>query len=269
MKFKDILVHIDTRSTCQSRLRVAIHLAQQHMARITGLYVIPHPYFASRHIDVREQSEQARQHFEQTLAKTGLESEWICVDSLQSNLELSHTVNLYAHYHDLLVVSQTDFSNPDRTIPPDLPERTVLGSGRPVLIVPYAGRFDLLGRRVMVAWRGGPESSRALHDSLPMLRQAEFVTVLSVHGPAGDEAYQFHSADICKHLERYGIHAVAEKHISTDLSVGDMLLNRCADEGIDLLVMGAFAQSRRGQQTLGDVGRYLLEFMTVPVLMAH
>jgi nucleotide-binding universal stress UspA family protein len=48
-----------------------------------------------------------------------------------------------------------------------------------------------------------------------------------------------------------------------------MLLNRCADEGIDLLVMGAFAQSRRGQQTLGDVGRYLLEFMTVPVLMSH
>ena len=136
MKFKDILVHIDTRSTCQSRLRVAIHLAQQHRARLTGLFVIPHPYFASRHIDVKEQSDGARQHFEQTLAKTGLESEWICVDSLQSNLELSHAVNLYAHYHDLLVVSQTDFSNPDRTIPPDLPERTVLGSGRPVLIVP-------------------------------------------------------------------------------------------------------------------------------------
>ena len=36
-------------------------------------------------------------------------------------------------------LSQTDLNTPDRTLPPDLPERAVLGSGRPVLIIPYAG----------------------------------------------------------------------------------------------------------------------------------
>ena len=49
----------------------------------------------------------------------------------------------------------------------------------------------------------------------------------------------------------------------------DQLLNRCADEGIDLMVLGAFSQFRRGNQILGDVGRYLLKSMTVPVLMSH
>ena len=269
MNFKDILVHIDNRLTCASRLSVAIKVARRQQARLTGLYVIPHPYYASHHVDSKSLAEDARQRFVQAAAEAQLESAWICVDSLKSGLEFSQNINLQAHYHDLLVISQTDLNAPERTIPPDLPERAVLGTGRPVLIVPYAGEFDVLGRRVMLAWRGGPESSRALHDSLALLQQADLVRVLTVQGAGGDESYKVHNADICEHLLHYGIKASGEKHVSGDLSVGDMLLNRCADEGIDLLVMGAFAQSRRGQQTLGDVGRYLLEFMTVPVLMSH
>ncbi len=269
MNFKDILVHIDNRPSCASRLDVAIKLAKQQQARLTGLYVIAHPYYASHHVDPQALAEQARQNFAQAVDAAQLDSAWLCVDSLKSGLELSQNVNLQAHYHDLLVISQTNLNAPDRTIPPDLPERAVLGTGRPVMIVPYAGEFKHLGRRVMLAWRGGPESSRALHDSLPLLRQAELVQVISVQGVGGDESYKAHNADICEHLLHYSIKVSGEKHVSGDLSVGDMLLNRCADEGIDLLVMGAFAQSRRGQQTLGDVGRYLLEFMTVPVLMSH
>ena len=269
MNFKDILVHINNRPTCRSRLAVALQVAQQHQARLTGLYVIPHPYFAAQNADSLELVAEARAAFEGATRNAGVDSEWICVDSQQSGLELSQTISLYAHYHDLLVISQTDLSNPDRTIPPDLPERAVLGAGRPVLIVPYAGTFSTFGKQIMLAWRGGPESSRALHDGLPFLTRAERVKVLTVQGTGGDESYKAHNADICRHLVHYGIKAVGEKHVSGDLHVGDLLLNRCADEGIDLLIMGAFAQSRRGQQTLGDVGRYLLEFMTVPVLMSH
>ncbi|MGW8312051.1 MAG: universal stress protein [Desulfuromonadales bacterium] len=269
MTFKDLLVHIDNRPSCASRLAVAIRLALQYRARLTGLYVVPHPYFASHHVDSKQLVAAAHRRFAEAVAGAQLDAEWLCVDSLQSGLELSQSINLHAHYRDLLIISQTDLNTPDRTIPPDLPERAVLGSGRPVLIVPYAGEFKDLGQRVMLAWRGGPESSRALHDSLPLLQQAELVRVISVQGPGGDESYRSHNADICHHLLHYGINATAEKRTGGELSVGDMLLNRCADEGIDLLVMGAFAQTRRGQQTLGDVGRHLLEFMTVPVLMSH
>ena len=269
MSFKDILVHINNRPTCKSRLQVAIQVARQHQARLTGLYVIPHPYYASHHVDPQQSAEQARSNFEAAVSEAGLDCDWICVDSQKSGLELSQQVNLHAHYHDLLVISQADLGNPDRTVPPDLPERAVLGAGRPVLIVPYAGEFTTLGKRIMLAWRGGPESSRALHDSLPLLAQAELVKVLTVQGVGGDESYKAHNADICRHLERYGINVAGEKLVSGDLTVGDLLLNRCADEGIDLLVMGAFAQSRRGHHMLGEVGRYLLEFMTVPVLMSH
>lgn len=269
MNFKDILVHIDNRPTCAARLNLSIQLAKQQQARLTGLYVIPHPYFASHHVDPMQLAKEAQQRFETAASGAQLTYEWVCVDSLKSGLDMSQAINLQAHYRDLLVIGQTDLEAPDRTIPPDLPERAVLGAGRPVLIVPYAGQFGSLGRRVMLAWRGGPESSRAVHDGMPLLRQADLVRVISVQGPGGDESFKAHNADICRHLLHYGINASGEKLTTAGLTVGDLILNRCADEGIDLLVMGAFAQSRRGHQTLGEVGRYLLEFMTVPVLMSH
>lgn len=269
MNLKDILVHVDNRPTCVSRLKVALQLATQQGARLTGIYVVPHPAYAPRHRPALELAEEARTHFAQAVAPSGLEMEWICVDSQKTGLDLPNALNLHAHYRDLVVVSQTDIEHSDRTIPPDLPEKAVLGSGRPVLVVPYAGEFSRLGQRMMLAWRGGPESSRALHDAMPLLRRADLVQVITIQGRHGDEVYEFHDADICEHLARYRLPLAGEKRISGDLSVGDMLLNRCADEGIDLLVVGAFTQSRRGNRTLGEVSRYLLKCMTVPVLMSH
>lgn len=269
MNLKDILVHIDHRPTCTSRLKLAVALAKQHNARLTGLYVVPHPHITIHQVEEKERATVAQSKFTEAVDAAGLESEWICVDSFESGLDVSHAVNLYAHYRDLLVVSQTNPEVVDRTIPADLPERAVLGSGRPVLIVPYAGDFAAVGKRVLLAWRGGPESSRALHDGMPLLRQSEFLRVITVQGRYGDESYKAHNADICQHLTRYGLPVSCEKLTTGDLSVGDLLLNRAADQGADLLVMGAFAQTRRGHQSLGEVGRYMLQYMTLPVLMSH
>lgn len=269
MNFKDILVHIDNRPTCASRLETAVQLAAQQGARLTGLYVQPHPGYLPHNSDREAMTASAKATFDAVVGTNVLENEWLFVDGELSGLDVAHALNLHAHYHDLVVVSQNDERCHDRSIPRDLPERAVLGSGRPVLIVPYAGVYPVLGRRIMLAWRGGPESSRAVRDAMPLLRQAETVRVVTVQGPGGDESFLAHNADICRHLERYGITTSSDKFNSTGLSVGDLLLNRCADEGIDLLVMGAFSQARRGYQTLGEVGRHLLDCMTLPVLMSH
>lgn len=269
MNLKDILVHIDNRPTCNSRLEVAIQLARQQQAQLTGIYVIPHPHFVAHQQNSLELAEKAQQRFKQAADAAGLSSEWICIDSHRSGLDIPTALNLHAHYRDLLVVSQTDEEAPDQAIPNNLPEKAILGSGRPVLVVPYAGRFDHDFKRVLLAWRGGPESSRALHDSMPVLRKVKQVKVVTVQGRGGDEAYTSHEADICKHMSRYQLPLSCEKRIIGDLSVGDMLLNSCADYGIDLLVMGATSQSRRGYQTLGETGQHLLKYMTAPVLMSH
>ncbi|MFK5925698.1 MAG: universal stress protein [Desulfuromusa sp.] len=269
MNLKDILVHIDNRPTCDSRLKVAIGLAAQQQSQLTGIYVIPHPHFVAHQHNGQELADEAGQRFKLAADAAGLSSTWICIDSLKSELNVANAVNLHAHYRDLLVISQTDEEAPERAIPSNLPEKAVLGSGRPVLIVPYAGDFTLGYKRILMAWRGGPESSRALHDAMPILRKADQIKVISVQGREGDEAYQSHEADICKHMMRYQLPLTCEKRFSGNLSVGDMLLNRCAEFGADLLVMGATSQSRRGYQTLGETGQHLLKYMTAPVLMSH
>ena len=38
----------------------------------------------------------------------------------------------------------------------------MIDSGRPVLVVPYAGTFERVGRRVLVAWDGTREANRGL-----------------------------------------------------------------------------------------------------------
>lgn len=269
MNLKDILVHVDNRSSCASRLEVAGKLAAQQRASLTGLYVLVHPYDVPDGQTRRQLADEAEAAFRKTGDDYGIDIQWLEADIQQTGLELTQAVNLHAHYHDLLVVSQNDDSIRDRTIPTTLPEKAVLGSGRPVLIVPYIGGCKTLGKRVMLAWRGGPESTRALHDSLPLLRSSDSVRVITIQGRGGDEIYHMHNADICEHLRRYDLLTSCEKLNAGDMSVGDLLLNRCADQGIDLLVMGAFSQTRRGQQTLGEVGTHLLKCMTVPVLMSY
>jgi nucleotide-binding universal stress UspA family protein len=269
MNLKDILVHIDDRPTCDSRLQVAIGLAVQQQSLLTGIYIIPHPHFVAHQHNGQELADAAEQRFKQAADAAGIVSAWICIDSLKSELNVPDAINIHAHYRDLLVISQTDATTPVRAIPDNLPEKAILGSGRPVLIVPYAGKFSPNYKRVILAWRGGPESSRALHDAMPILRLAKQIKVISVQGREGDETYKSHEADICQHLTRYQLPLDCEKRLSGNLSVGDMLLNRCAEFGADLLVMGATSRSRRGDQILGETGQHLLKYMTSPVLMSH
>jgi len=269
MNLKDILVHIDNRKTCTSRMEVALKLAAQQQSLLTGIYVVPHPHFLTPKIDYQEQAILAEKNFRTKAEAAGVQSDWICVDSKSSGLDVPNAINLYAHYRDLLVISQTDPDVPDRIIPDNLPEKAMLGSGRPVLVVPYAGQYNHDIKRILLAWRGGPESSRALHDSMPVLRQAKKINVITVQGQVFDQINASKEADICKHMTRYDLPLSCEKRSGGDLSVGDMLLNRCAEYGTDLLVMGATSQLRRGYLTLGETGRHLLKYMTAPVLMSH
>ncbi len=269
MNFKNILVHIDDRPTCSSRLEVAMQLAVLQESKLTGIYIISQLYFAHHRKEFLERADKMRKTFEDKAAAAGVEADWILVDCQISRLDLVTALNLHAHYHDLLVVSQTDVAADEQGIPDNLPEKAVLGSGRPVLIVPYAGHYKCDFKQILMAWRGGPESCRALHDSMPILRRSKHVRVVTVHGPGGDESYRSHSADISLLMSRYGLPLSCEKRVSGDLSIGDLLLNLCTDAGVDLLVMGATSQTRRGQQTLGETGRHLLKYMTLPVLMSH
>jgi nucleotide-binding universal stress UspA family protein len=103
---------------------------------------------------------------------------------------------------------------------------------------------------------------------MPILKRATKVTVLSID-PAGKAVRRLPGADIALHLARHGVVAEADSTPSLDLAVGDILLSRAFDMGVDLIVMGAYGHSRVREMVLGGATRALLQQMTVPVLMSH
>jgi nucleotide-binding universal stress UspA family protein len=266
MPLKNILVHLDISDYSATRLSLAVGLAQKHKARLTALYIITHPYYEPLHIDAGVRAEQVQEQFDEITAATGVQAELLTVDWKVTGISVAEIINLHAHYADLVIIGQPDHGSDDKDTPSDLPERVLLGAGRPVLIIPYAGSYKECGSRVLVPWKPGREATRAVNDAIPLMALADVVTVLAMNPT---DAEQSEGEKLCVHLACHGITARAEQKISVDISIGDVLLNRISDEGIDLLVMGAFAQTRLGSQTLGDVSRHILKYMTVPVLMSH
>lgn len=266
MVLKNILVLMDAMPQAADRLDVAITVAKQHGARIVGLTPVIHPLLPVLKSNNAEDSDEMQELFLQKTREAGVGSSWLSVDLKVLGGGMAEIVNHHATFADLVVLGQTAPGIKERGVEGNLPERVVLGSGKPVLIVPYTGGFASVGERVLVAWKTGRESSRALADALPLLKAARTANVFEVNPTEGERDDMETLRD---YLSRHGVQAGVETSSITALGVGDVLLNRVADEGSDLLVMGAYADLHFGSYVLGEVARHVLRHMTVPVLMSH
>ncbi len=186
---------------------------------------------------------------------------WTEVEAMSADAVLSR-----ARYADLTVVAQPAPEESDAATDYDSPAEIVMGAGRPVLMVPYAGNFPDVGKRVLVAWSGTRESARALSDALPFLGDSSEVTVLTVN-PRDDTAAM--EADLKRWLGQHGINGKTRAAHTQDIEVGDVLLSAAADLSADLIVMGAYGRSRLRELVLGGATHSIFRHMTAPVLMSH
>ncbi len=274
MSIKTMLVHLDADKYTPPRLDSALALAGDHNASLVGLYVRPRvevPANVQAYIDAeilaaneraaREQAGRIETMFRERCEKAGVSHEWRC--EIGDRHEI---VTIHARHADIAVLGQTPPEESDSLVFAHLPEDVALGSGRPVIVVPYAGVHTTIGRRVLVAWNGSREAVRAVYDALPILERAERVIVLSVNP---GEMRHIPGADITAQLARHGVKAEASETASEALGVGDVLLSRAVDLGVDLIVMGAYGHSRAREWIAGGATRHLLAHMTVPVLFSH
>jgi nucleotide-binding universal stress UspA family protein len=264
MALKAILVHLDHSARSEQRLDLAIALAARHQAHLSGFYASSNPghTLSASGITAPEMLEQ----FRQKTAQAGVLADWIdsvAVDPI--TLPLVDRLILHSYYADLVIVGQPDPSIGSRGLSADFPERIALLAGRPVLVIPRLGEFTNVGERIMVAWRGGRASSRALYDSVPLLRKAHQVSLVLVNPLDMSET---EARYLSAYMIRNDIAATCRRVIATDLSAGNILLNQACDLGVDLLVMGLFSVNRRGKVVVGPAGRHLLDAMTVPLLIS-
>lgn len=281
MALKDILVLLDGTVQSEVRLGLAAGLARRHGAHLAGLFVVDVmvPMMAAADAGsgavLGEMIDQMRGEalaeaarveaaFRELLRRDGIPGEWRCVEG-----STREQAALHARYVDLAVLGQAD---PDGAPPGAAAaiEAVLFDSGRPVLVVPYAGSLPTFGERVLVGWNASAQSARAVHDALPLLVGAGSVVVSAVNPRRGIDAHgEEPGADIARHLARHGVKVTVEHSVAPEIGAGDLLLNRASEISADLIVVGAYGHSRLRETILGGVTRTLLQQMTVPVLMAH
>lgn len=279
MSYKTILVHVDQSKHAASRIRIAAELAVKEDAHLIGAAMtgISRYLYEDREVDLNrtvlanhldslyQRAEKALEQFDRIAAQVGVQSH----EKRLVNDDDQGGLTLQARYCDLVVLGQTDRNEDSARTISDLPEYIVLNSGRPVLIVPYAGNFKTVGEQVLVAWDGHRESTRAVTNAIPMLCRAKNV-VIAVFNPviSSDAHGEQPGADIALFLARHGV-KVDVMEQTTTADVGEALLSLAGDVGSDLIVMGGYGHTRFREIFLGGVTKTVLQTMTIPVLMSH
>ena len=138
-------------------------------------------------------------------------------------------------------------------------------SGRPVLLAPPAPPPQI-ATNVLIAWNRSTEQARAISLAMPLLQKAKRVTVLTVIG--GTEVPGPSAEQLIHYLQRNGIAAEPMSVGLDGKNTGQTILAAAQSTGCDLLVKGAYTQSRLRQMIFGGATRHVLENAEIPVLLA-
>jgi nucleotide-binding universal stress UspA family protein len=156
----------------------------------------------------------------------------------------AYWVREYGRAADLLVVGRPA---DDEGVSLDTIEAALVGSGRPVLVVPAAPLVSL-PETIVIAWKAAPEAARAVTAAMPFLSKAKQILIVTV-------------------AEEEGLSDEEGARLMTSLAWHG--LNAAAAEQSALVVMGAYGHSRLREWIFGGFTEHVLRGAAVPVLMMH
>jgi nucleotide-binding universal stress UspA family protein len=280
MAMKRILVPVEKHALIEQTLATAALFARQFGAEIEGvptrplvedIYVggalggIPVPHYEVRQaVPVSE----LRATFESAMRAAGISGRapgskeagfiWRGGDPL-----VESQLGLLARVFDI-----TAFARPlgDGASPRISTLETILfESGRPLLIAPPKVPTSI-GRHVMIAWNCSTETARCVALGMPLIERAEKVSIITVEGgtvtgPSG--------AELASLLAVNGIKAEERVVKPGGRSAGEKMLDEAMAAGADLLIKGAYTQSRLRQMIFGGATSHILAAAELPVFMSH
>lgn len=274
---QDILVYTDDfRRPWKPAIEYAAHLAVTLGASLSGAYVYPSPLYTAPRFSapdliaaiwenvrmLRAEAEAAGEPFIESARALGVRrASWHVAEGY-----VPDGLAQIGTWHDLLVLDVND----DETwgAPSDV-ATLVLTSCLPTIVVPADVRQARLDC-VALAWNGAPESVRAIHAALPLLKRAGRVVLLRGERRNGFMDITWKPPfEIETHLARHGIACEERNLAADDEHAGEALLEAADKAGANLLVMGAYGRTRFSEWALGGATRHVLNNARMPVLMRH
>jgi len=280
MSFKTILVPIEQHDLMNATLQSALLLARKFDSYIEGFALrgeipvafavtdagaVPIPALEQ---DIAEHEKRNRSLFEDFMQEHGVPRASDAKALSSGWLDNAPASDLFVGSHgrvfDVIVLGKPgrDRQGPRMTTL----EAALFDSGRPVLIAPPAPRPQM-GTNVLIAWNCSTEQARTTAFAMPILKRASRVVVLTVEGGAAVPGPT--GAQLCRYLQSNDVPA---KPLTVGLEgrlTGEVILAHANALGCDLLIKGAYTQSRLRQMIFGGTTRYILSNAQLPVLMAH
>jgi nucleotide-binding universal stress UspA family protein len=274
MPFKTILAIVQSVEDAERVSDCAGALAARFEAHLVGLHAeaLPVPYtstigfpdaeFIQATTEINEErTKKIEAIFRKHTADAGISAEWRSLESFSG--DSAHSGVASARSCDLVVASQ---GGPDGASP-DI-DALLYEAGRPVLVTPRDAPCLASFRRVIIAWNGSREASRATFDALPFLLEAESAEILLIDPPDSPAAVEA-GADIAAALERHGANVTVHSEASSGRATDDVIRSRLAATGADLLVLGAYSHSWLKQLLFGGVTRTVLNDMPVTAFLSR
>ncbi len=277
---KDIVVYLDATDLTahQARLQYAAMLAKTWQAHLVVAFVPQDPNYNRHSSFARGDAVAAMFELYQQRKTTHLES----VRAMLAEIERLHAVEtelrdcdgevgealmLHAR-HTALAVLGSSRSVVQQPSALSLSEDVIFASGVPSILVPPEWNPERPVRKVVIGWNASREAARAISDAIPLLLQAEDVRVVvvpekKVNRLLGEDP----GTDISTHLARYGIRVTLDN--LTGDNAGALILAKSAEIDADLIVMGAFGQSKITEFVFGSATGKLLRDATVPILLSR
>jgi len=203
----------------------------------------------------RQRVAAVKQIFEARAA--GLVAEWRAADDSGPT-----AIGIIGRAYDLIVMPQPGALP---KMPESVFETALFDSGRPVLVVPP--RFSgMVGKKILFAWNGSTESARAISLAMPVMSGAQSIDVLSVDGAMVPGPS---SAEIAESLRSHGLNVTSQHVKPGTRTAGQTIVDTAIAGGCDLIVKGAYTQSRLRQMIFGGMTRHLILHSPLPVLFSY
>lgn len=282
MGMKTILVPMENRSSMQSALEAAVVLARRHDSHIEG-FALRWQLNATAGVDImggislesytrhieKEEERKARRIFESFMRMHNVPHSADVATSpsfswLDEPPNVESFVGSYGRVFDVIVMNRPDANTTgpyNRAI-----EFGLFESGRPILLSPPSPPRRI-ATNVLIAWNNSTEQARATALAMPLLHKAARVTVLTVIG--GTSVPGPSAEQLIRYLQSNGISSESMKVELDGRTTGEAILATAASLGCDLLIKGAYTQSRLRQLIFGGATQHVLKNAALPVLFAN
>lgn len=289
MSIKTILVPLDGSKASADALNTAFVVANRFGAHIDALHVMPRPvdvapfmfdrlsakmkdtFEAEITEDAREKAAAIRAVFEEyceqhsvliankPTVKSKATAAW-----REASGRASEVLVHQARFADMIVVARPQRSSSRIRLSPagDTLQAVMLGSGRPIMLVPPKWKAKLI-EHAAIGWNDSLEASRALAMTMSYLPLMKTVTIVT------SEKRKASASVLIEYLAWHDVDAQIEWLQKKDTSVEEAILKACSKVEAELLIVGGFSHTRAREMLFGGVTRYLLANSKIITVMVH